>query len=183
MSGSHAAALALVRPAGAPCRAAGDGLRLYNNVAVAAAHADASARSASPSSTTTSHHGNGDAAYLRVESERALMRPRISFRFTRNRRGDGRDRRSARAGFTVNLPISAGAVSDDYRLGLRRVLLPVARQLGAGPRASSPPASTRTSAIRFAHHAIDDRDVCGDDDGAEAAVADEEAADGRSWRW
>ena len=34
----------------------------------------------------------------------------------------------AGGGFTVNLPISAGAVSDDYRLVFAEVLLPVVRQ-------------------------------------------------------
>ncbi len=121
-------AFALVRPPGhhAEHDSAG-GFCLFNNVAVAAAHAKASGLDRVAIVDYDVHHGNGtqhcfydDPSVLFVSSHQFPYYPG-SGAASEIGAGDGR-------GFTVNLPLAAGAGDADYELIYRDVVAPVLRQ-------------------------------------------------------
>ena len=67
------------------------------------------------------------AAHLRGRSQRAVrLDPPVSVLSGHRRRRRNRRRRGR--GFTVNLPLEAGAVDEDYRMVFDEVVLPVLRQ-------------------------------------------------------
>jgi len=128
MAGSHRTAIAVVRPPGHHAeRARAMGFCLFNNVSVAAAHArHLGARKVAVVDYDV-HHGNGtqhifeaDPHVLYVSTHQYPYYPG-----TGAAEEIGRD---AGRGFTVNLPIEAGAVDEDYQLAFERVVLPVVRQ-------------------------------------------------------
>ena len=128
MRGSHQTALALVRPPGhhAECDRA-MGFCLYNNVAVAAAHARTIGRGRVAIVDFDVHHGNG--TQHRFEDDPAVMYvsihqwPYYPGTGASDETGVGQGK-----GFTVNLPLEAGAADADYRLLFEEVVVPVLRQ-------------------------------------------------------
>ncbi len=124
----HVSALALVRPPGHHAeRDRAMGFCLYNNVAAAAAHARALGAVRVAIVDYDVHHGNGtqhifdaDPDVLYVSTHQYPYYPGTG---AANETGTG-----AGAGATVNLPLEAGAVDDDYRIVFAEVILPVVRQ-------------------------------------------------------
>jgi acetoin utilization deacetylase AcuC-like enzyme len=121
-------AFALVRPPGHHAeRSRAMGFCFYNNVAVAAAHARAQGVRKVAIVDYDVHHGNGTQHAFETDSH-VLYVSTHQFPFYPGTGavheiggGDGR-------GFTVNCPLEAGAVSEDYQLVFNEVLLPVLRQ-------------------------------------------------------
>ena len=128
MGGSHRAAVAMVRPPGHHAeRDRAMGFCLYNNAAVAAAHARAQGASKVALVDYDVHHGNGtqhifehDPAVLYISMHQYPYYPGTGA-VDDVGRGAGR-------GFTINLPLEAGAVAEDYRAVFAGVVTPVLRQ-------------------------------------------------------
>lgn len=120
--------VALVRPPGHHARPGkAMGFCLFNNVAVAAAHARARGLSRVAVVDFDVHHGNGtqemfyrDSSVLYVSTHQAPLYPGT---------GDSSETGEAEGkGFTVNVPLSAGGGDDVYRGAFERVVLPVLEQ-------------------------------------------------------
>lgn len=148
-------AAALVRPPGHHAeRDKAMGFCLYNNVAVAAAQAIASGLERVAIVDIDVHHGNGS-QWIFYDDPRVLYISSHQFPFYPGTgaaqdvgRGDG-------AGFTVNIPLEAGATDADYDLVYQAVAAPVlarfAPQLtlvsaGFDAHAADPLASMRMTA-------------------------------------
>ncbi len=128
MGGSHAAAVALVRPPGHHAeRDKAMGFCLYNNVAIGAAHARASGATRVAIVDYDVHHGNGtqhifeaDPHVLYISTHQYPYYP-----------GTGAAKEVGRgpgAGFTVNIPLEAGTVDEDYHIVFDQIVVPVLRQ-------------------------------------------------------
>jgi acetoin utilization deacetylase AcuC-like enzyme len=128
MGGAHRAAVAMVRPPGHHAeRARAMGFCFLNNVAVAAAHARAEGARRVAIVDYDVHHGNGTQHMF--EGDRDVLY--ISTHQYPYYPGTGAAQevgRGAGAGFTVNLPVDAGAVSEDFQVAFDQVVLPVLRQ-------------------------------------------------------
>ncbi len=119
------AAFALVRPPGHHAeRDRAMGFCLYNNVAVAAAHAVSRGLERVAIVDIDVHHGNGT-QWMFYDNPRVLYVSTHQFPFypgtgaaDETGTGDG-------AGFTVNLPLEMGATDDDYDMVYRRAVVPV----------------------------------------------------------
>jgi acetoin utilization deacetylase AcuC-like enzyme len=128
MGGLHTSAFALVRPPGHHAeRGRAMGFCLYNNVAVGAAHARTLGARRVAIVDYDVHHGNGtqhifesDPEVLYVSTHQYPYYPGTGDA-TEIGLGPG-------AGTTVNLPLEAGAVDEDYRLVFEEVVTPVLRQ-------------------------------------------------------
>jgi acetoin utilization deacetylase AcuC-like enzyme len=152
-------ALAMVRPPGHHAeRNRAMGFCLFNNVAVAAAHARARGLSRVAIIDYDVHHGNGtQAAFYRDPS--VLFVSSHQFPFYPGTGAAAETGAGEGVGFTVNLPLEAGATDADYELVYRTVAAPIVEQfrpelilLSAGFDAfvDDPIGAMRVSAKQFA---------------------------------
>ncbi len=126
------AALALVRPPGHHAeRSRAMGFCLYNNIAVAAAHARSMGVERVAVVDVDVHHGNGtqhifedDPSVLYVSMHQFPYYPGTG---AADEIGTGSGR-----GFTLNVPLEVGATDDDYRRVFEEAVTPVLRQFDAG---------------------------------------------------
>ena len=127
-AGPGARAFALVRPPGHHAeRAKAMGFCFFNSIAIAAAHARAKGLARVAVVDFDVHHGNGtqwsfygDPAVLFVSSHQYPYYPGTG--------AAGDIGSGAGAGFTLNMPLSAGATDADYEVVYSRLALPVLRQ-------------------------------------------------------
>ena len=110
------------------------GFCLYNNVAVAAAHARALGAGRVAIVDYDVHHGNGT-QHIFEDDPHVLYVSMHQSPFYPGTGAAGEVGAAQGRGFTVNLPLEAGAVDEDYRLVFAEVVLPVLRQFKPGPRA------------------------------------------------
>jgi len=158
MGGTHTRAFALVRPPGHHAeRDRAMGFCLYNNVAVAAAHARTLGARRVAIVDYDVHHGNGtqhifegDAHVLYASTHQYPYYPGTG---AADEVGQGPG-----AGLTVNLPLEMGATDEDFRVVFSEVLLPVLRQFepdlllisaGFDAHERDPLANMRASAAGF----------------------------------
>ena len=128
ISQPHRRAMALVRPPGHHAETdRAMGFCFFNNVAVAAAHARAQGLDRVAIVDYDVHHGNGtqwsfygDPSVLFISSHQFPYYPGTGAA-TEIGTGEG-------AGFTINLPLAAGATDADYELVYSRVAIPALRQ-------------------------------------------------------
>ena len=103
------------------------GFCLFNNVAVAAAHARAEGAKRVAIVDYDVHHGNGTQHMF--ESDPTVLYVSLhQFPFYPGTGAVDEIGRGEGTGFTVNLPLEAGAVNEDYRLAFSEVVVPVLRQ-------------------------------------------------------
>jgi len=119
------AAAALVRPPGHHAeRDKAMGFCLYNNVAVAAAQAIASGLERVAIVDVDVHHGNGT-QWMFYDDPRVLYISSHQFPFYPGTGAAGDVGRGDGVGFTVNIPLEAGATDADYDLVYRDIVAPV----------------------------------------------------------
>jgi len=118
-------AFALVRPPGHHAeRDQAMGFCLFNNVAVAAVQALASGLDRVAIVDIDVHHGNGSQSMF-YNDPRVLYISSHQFPFYPGTGAVGEVGQGDGAGFTVNIPLEAGATDADYDLVYRKVAIPV----------------------------------------------------------
>jgi acetoin utilization deacetylase AcuC-like enzyme len=125
---SGEAALAMVRPPGHHAeRARAMGFCFYNNVAVAAAGALAGGLERVAIVDIDVHHGNGT-QWIFYEDPRVLYISSHQFPFYPGTGAAGETGTGAGRGFTVNIPLEAGARDADYLHAYSAIVQPVLAQ-------------------------------------------------------
>jgi len=128
MGGPHTMALALVRPPGHHAeRSRAMGFCFYNNIAVAAAHARTLGAQRVAIVDYDVHHGNGT-QHTFESNPNVLYISTHQYPFYPGTGAVDETGVGAGTGFTVNLPIEAGAVDEDYQAAFQEVVIPVLRQ-------------------------------------------------------
>ena len=128
MGSKSRAVLAMVRPPGHHAeRSRAMGFCLFNNVAVAAAHARSKGTARVAIVDYDVHHGNGT-EHMFESDPNVLYVSLHQFPFYPGTGAVDEIGSGAGKGFTVNLPLEVGAVDDDYRLAFSQVVVPVLQQ-------------------------------------------------------
>jgi acetoin utilization deacetylase AcuC-like enzyme len=128
MGATDRSALAMVRPPGHHAeRAKAMGFCFFNNVAVAAAHARTLGARKVAIVDYDVHHGNGTQHSFEADSN-VLYVSTHQYPFYPGTGAAGEVGVGEGKGFTVNCPLEAGAVGEDYRIAFAEVILPVLRQ-------------------------------------------------------
>jgi len=124
----HEPAFALVRPPGHHAEAdRAMGFCLYNNAAVAAAAARARGVSRVAIVDIDVHHGNGS-QWMFYSDPSVLYVSSHQFPFYPGTGAAGETGSGQGLGFTVNVPLEAGATDADYDLAYRALVVPVLEQ-------------------------------------------------------
>jgi acetoin utilization deacetylase AcuC-like enzyme len=122
------AVLAMVRPPGHHAeRSRAMGFCLFNNIAVAAAHARAKGAARVAIVDYDVHHGNGTQHMFETDPN-VLYVSLHQFPFYPGTGAADEAGSGAGKGFTVNLPLEVGSVDDDYHVAFTEVVVPVLRQ-------------------------------------------------------
>jgi len=126
-SATGARAFVLVRPPGHHAeRDRAMGFCLYNNIAVAAAWARTRGLARVAIVDYDVHHGNGTQAMFYDDSS-VLFASSHQFPFYPGTGAAGEVGSGAGRGFTLNVPLQAGATDADYDLAFRDLVIPVVR--------------------------------------------------------
>jgi acetoin utilization deacetylase AcuC-like enzyme len=121
-------ALAMVRPPGHHAeRNRAMGFCFFNNIAIAAAHARARGLSRVAIVDYDVHHGNGT-QWSFYEDPSILFISSHQFPYYPGTGAADETGNAAGKGFTINLPLAAGATDADYDVAYSRIALPVLRQ-------------------------------------------------------
>src|SRR5262245_54961049 len=128
MGGRGHRSLALVRPPGHHAeRGRAMGFCLFNNVAIAAAHARARGLERVAIVDYDVHHGNGT-QHTFDDDPHVLFISSHQFPYYPGTGAAGETGHGAGKGFTVNLPLAAGSTDADYERVFGEVAFPVLRQ-------------------------------------------------------
>jgi acetoin utilization deacetylase AcuC-like enzyme len=128
MGGSHKTAVAMVRPPGHHAeRDRAMGFCLFNNVAVAAAHAKTVGAAKVAIVDYDVHHGNGTQHIFEADPH-VLYVSTHQFPYYPGTGAAGEVGRGPGLGFTVNVPMEVGAVDEDYQTVFAGIVLPILRQ-------------------------------------------------------
>ena len=128
MGGRHQQVLALVRPPGHHAeRAQAMGFCIYNNIAVAAAHARAVGAARVAIVDYDVHHGNGT-QHMFESSPDVLYISTHQFPYYPGTGAVDEIGRGPGEGVTINVPLAVGAADADYQLVFSDVIAPALRQ-------------------------------------------------------